>query len=239
MQPSEPLPDRRIYHSASPLVYIAALLVHAADECRRFWQTDWRALSLGIVLPSLGLWFSYFTRGKVATVSDAHGILLTTALPPLAVAVTLFLWGVAKAPYQIHKRTRELLAAATAAQADAAIGIADSRTLTDRLRLLSQEIQQFVAEREAMPVDVDDARIAGWKFGFREYMNGIGVSLHKNHSETRELYTQKFANRVIAAREEIRRALPQVEIGEYQHPWIAADMRDVAKWLGDTANLLP
>lgn len=226
---SRPLPDRAIYRSTSLVAYLASIFAHAWDECVEFWRTDWRALSVGIIFPGLGLLFSYFVRGETATVTDAQAILITTALPLAAVAATLYFWGVVKAPYAIHCRLHKRLAAEEG-----------RGTLADRLRLLSAEIGQFSVYRDGVPLGVEfkDSKY-GPVLALAEHARRQTEGLAKRDYETSAIYAETFAGRVISALGEIRQALPDAHIEIYQQPESTAGMRAVAKWLLDMAERLP
>jgi hypothetical protein len=235
------LPDRPIYYKSSRLAYLWSLFVHAFDESVEFFRTDWRAVCLGIAFPSLGLWFSYFVRGKAATVTDAQSILVTTALPPFLVALALYLLGIAKAPYLIHEKLCAQLAATKVSEATANADI-ERRTLPDRLNLLAQEIVGFVEERERgapSPRQFVGQFVNDVAIGSTEtLLEKLNAASRSYDDSTMRLYAQDFANRVIVARDEIRRALPAEEIGDYSHPSSHNGMRAISEWLADKARQL-
>jgi hypothetical protein len=253
----EKLQHRAVYDKAGVLARARALFRHAGDEWFEFLQHDRRVIGVAVATAAIGVTFSGFWSGWDVTLRNVLPNVAIALIPTVMLAIGVYVWCFLKAPNELSKRRlwRDLQAsnatvANLMAENDALRLSGDSdaalRTLPDRLRLLGQLIGQFSVDRDNSPLDVvapegATARVHGaevW-FSLEASFEAQHAALLKKDAETRALYAQHFADRVIAARDEIRRALPAADLGEYENPLTTSDMRAVARWLLDAAARLP
>jgi hypothetical protein len=183
------LPDRAIYRSASPLAYLAALFVHSWDESEAFWEAKRKGLVIQLAFLGLGAFIWSLVRGWDYAMNEVLLGALITVGPPTGAALLLYLWGVAKAPWQLHAR---LLSARPKQDESASL-------LRSKALRLAAEIDQFAAMRhESRPTF--GPRFAYGTAAFHDVAEAQrAAAAHSN--ETAQLYYARFAERVMDTRE--------------------------------------
>jgi hypothetical protein len=207
------------------------------DNARTFWSanvkrsyklaTDHASL-VSFVAPVFttivaGAGMSLFTTSKVLTALGA-------GLGPLIWFAFLMLF------VTPSRMWRELQAANAAINGDSA-----ARKLPDRLRQLSDEILQFAAERDRFPIGKGGmlkSHELGPAWAIEEALQESLEASQERHAETINLYSRMFADRVIAARDEIRLMRPTERIDSYALPSGTGEMAAVAEWLAGVAGRL-
>ncbi len=222
-----PLPDRPIYHKPSLLAYFGSFWVHSWDESAAFWEKNRKQIVVPIALLALTVYVWALIRGWEYAVNEVLLGAIVTVGVPLSVSGLLYLWGVIKAPLQIHRRLITVERHHTMSAVP----------LRSKALRLAEEIGQFVAMCRA-------TRPKGGMIPYDEAAHWTSVAENAkaaHSSETGKLYYERFAKRVMDLRDELSLAgiVDDQLDAVYLNPTSDNDMATVGQRFRALADRLP